>query len=218
MKKVKDEDGAIMLEFAMVMSLVLIVVAFMLGFGFFICQKTMCYTIATETASYIGDSYKYTGLNKIDETEVSGDKMKNLKNYRTSFALLSMRNNSKSKTDKYVKERAKLTSFTPDKSASVKDIQFYSDNIGRTHVKVTVNIESNVLFLNILQAVGLIGKTPDFTATACAECIDITGYASQMSYLKYLGDKLNDTNIGGAYNNVADSLKDVKEIINKIIK
>ena len=218
MKKIKDDDGAIMLEFAMVMSLVLIVLAFMLGFGFFICQKTMCYTIATETASYIGDSYKYTGLNKIDETEVPKDKMKNLKNYRTSFALISMRNSSKNKTDAYVKERAKLTSFTPEKSASVKEIKFYSDNIGRTHVKVTVNIESNVLFLNILQTVGLMDETPDFTATACAECIDITGYTSPMSYLKYLGDKINDTNAGGAYNNVADTLKDVKDIINKIIK
>lgn len=119
MKKIKDDDGAIMLEFAMVMSLVLIVLAFMLGFGFFICQKTMCYTIATETASYIGDSYKYTGLNKIDETEVPKDKMKNLKNYRTSFALISMRNSSKNKTDAYSDIKNAEVKFVIDRTEPV---------------------------------------------------------------------------------------------------
>lgn len=201
LKKEKGQSGEIMLESSIVLSITIIMIVCMIGLGFYIYQQAMVYTIAAETAENIGRNYKYTSTD-IDEYSVDISKMTDLRMYRVYFKLQDIR-----KAESYAIERGSLTSFNSSDSVRVEECELIRDNVGRQHVKVTISLESSFLFGGILKACGFINNNSKLYATSYAECLDFTGYVSQVHFVDYLGDKADGTNVGKIYNNV-NKMKD----------
>ena len=69
------------------------------------------------------------------------------------------------------------------------------DNVGRLHTEVTVTLECSILFDGALKYFHIIDSTPEFSATARGECLDVTAYASQVHFMNYITEKMGDPNI-----------------------
>lgn len=210
LKTKKDESGEVMIETTLLIGMVLIVLVAMIGLGFYLYQQSMIYTVANETAVKIAENYKYNSLDKLDTYVVEPENMKNLRKYRTYMKLSDER-----KTETYVEKRSKATNFT-GKAASIEELTIYRDNIGRQRVKVKISIENDIVFKEVLEKIGLVKKNSKLYATAYAECMDLTGYSSQVNFVNYIGNYINQGKFGQIYNNVSQTISNVKEIIEKI--
>ena len=209
-KNNKKESGAIFIETTMVLAVVFIVLAAMLGLGFYIYQKAMLDTVAVETANYAANNYKYTSLKSIDISKVEDSKMKDLKKYRSYRSLLDS-----NKIEKYAKKRGKVTSFTDD-AIKVKSVKLIRDGIGRQRIKLTLEMRVNLVFENVMVGIGLIDDNPTVKSTAYAECLDITEYSSQVYFVKYIQDGIDGTNIGKSMDSIGNIISKVGSIISKL--
>lgn len=201
-----------MLEASIVLTMCIVALVIVLGLGFYLYQQSMMYTIANETAVNIAENYKYTTLDSIDQHVVPETKMSGLRKYRSYFSLTDM-----DKVENFVEDRVNATSFQDNSDAKVEEMKIYRDNIGRQRVKVTISMKANVVFAKALQAVGMIDDSPRMYATAYAESLDLTAYVSQVHFVNYIGNGVNNSSFGNIYNNVSDIIGDVKDIIQMII-
>lgn len=210
LKVKKDESGEVMIEASIIIGMTLIVLVAMIGLGFYLYQQSMIYSVANETAVKIAANYKYERLDKIDTYVVEPAYMEGLRKYRTYMKLSDER-----KAGNYVEKRSKATNFT-GKAASIEELTIYRDNIGRQRVKVTIAVDNDVVFRGLMEKIGLIKKNSKLYATAYAECVDLTGYSSQVNFVNYIGNAVNKSKFGQIYNNISDSITNIKTIIEKI--
>ena len=208
----KNESGEIFIETSIMMAIVLIVLSAMIGVGFYIYQKSMLSTIAAETANYAAKNYKYTSIGSIDATDIDEPNMINLKKYRSYLSLLNS-----GKISSYAKKRGRKTSFTKD-SVTISEVKLIRDGIGRQRIKLTLKMKANIVFENIMVAIGLVKENPTISATAYSECLDLTEYNGQVYFVKYMQNGIQGSNIGGSMDNVGDTISTVKRILNKIVK
>ena len=93
-----DESGQIMLEAVIIFPLVLLIIITMLSLGFLFYQRTMLSSVASETASAIGSCYKYDQA--LDEREITNGIVDNLRKYRMSLRLETMKEQNKNNGNK----------------------------------------------------------------------------------------------------------------------
>lgn len=184
----KEEDsGEIMLESVIVILITLFMLVAILSLGFAYYQQSMLTTVANETAELIGANYKYTSEADIDNLTLDADSIENLRMFRTSFGINAMKDINQNHAEIYVPKRIAYTNLGINKSApTLSSWKVEVDNVGRLHVDITVQMETEILFQGALKYFGIIKDTPKFTASARAECLDITAYASHISFSEYL--------------------------------
>lgn len=213
-KRIKDEDGEIMLESMLVMLIVIFILIAMLSFGFLFYQQSMLCTVANELAEDIGANYKLA-CSSDQSGKPEQKSLREIKLYRTSFAIFSIKEMHKQRANDYLPKRVRLTSLgILDDEPKVENFDIKVDNIGRLHVEVTVSMKCSILFDGALKYFGIIKETPKFTATGRAECLDITAYASHVHFVKYVGDKIaaDKGNISTILNQIVDTLNNTKSI------
>ena len=211
MEKRTNDSGELMIESSIIISITMVVLVAMIGLGFYLYQKAMVNTVASETAVYIAKNYKYTTLNKLDDEIFNTSQMKNLKKYRAYFSL-----SNKNKTKEYVNRRSKVTSFG-NEMADIEKLEIKRDNIGRQRVELKISVNANIIFENVLVSIGLIDRNPKIYSTAYAECVDLTGYNSQVNFVNYLGNGIEKGRFGQIYNNVSTTIQNIKSIIDKLL-
>lgn len=211
----RDENGEVMLESTLVMMFTLFILIAMISVGFLFYQQAMISTVASDVATDIASSYKLTNQ-ELGSNEVTSNALNDVKLYRTSVAMFSMKALHKQRAEEYLPERISLSSLgILDKQPVLDDFDITVDNVGRMHVDVSVSMECDILFSGALEALGIIDSTPKFTASGRAECLDITAYASHVQFLDYVSNKIEGTNadsiitsIIGIFND-ADSISDM---------
>lgn len=215
MRKKQQDNGEIMLESVIIITITIMLLIAMIAVGFVFYQKSMITAIATELASDIANNYKYCEQDLTDRT-ITENKMKKLKKYRTSFSFNKIKKNSKKKAEDYLPERVKLGNLGMGSSeAKIDSYNVKVDNIGRMHVEVTVSLESDVIFGGVLRYFHIIDDTPVFTATGRAECIDVTAYASHVRFVEYVEGKLNDGAAGNIMDGIVKTINSIKNIASK---
>ncbi|MCI5655424.1 MAG: TadE/TadG family type IV pilus assembly protein [Candidatus Pseudoruminococcus sp.] len=186
-----DESGQIMLEAVIIFPLVLLIIITMLSLGFLFYQRTMLSSVASETASAIGSCYKYDQA--LDEREITNGIVDNLRKYRMSLRLETMKEQNKNNGNKFVKSRIGLSNLGINrKDPQIESIDIVVDDVGRPHVTVSVSMETDFLFDDILKYLDIIDSSPKYTATSSAEIIDMTGYSSYVYFIKYFSKKAED--------------------------
>lgn len=211
----RDENGEVMLESTLVMMFTLFILIAMISVGFLFYQQAMISTVASDVATDIASSYKLTNQ-ELGSNEVTSNALNDVKLYRTSVAMFSMKALHKQRAEEYLPERISMSSLgILDKQPVLDDFDITVDNVGRMHVDVSVSMECDILFSGALEALGIIDSTPKFTASGRAECLDITAYASHVQFLDYVSNKIEGTNadsiitsIIGIFND-ADSIADM---------
>lgn len=185
LKCLKGDEAEIMLESTIVIIIVLFMLIAMLSVGFLFYQQSIISSIATELAEDIGANYKLVS---------DGDSSK-INLYRTSIALGSAKEYHRKKAVEKCMERLKVSSFGIADNDPRVEVNIVVDNIGRLHSEVTVSLECSILFDGALRYFNIINSTPEFSATARGECLDITAYAGQVQFMNYITEKAGDSNI-----------------------
>ena len=201
MKKLKniltDDNAEIMLESTIVIIITLFVLIAMISLGFLFYQQAMLNTVASEIAKDLGTSYKLAGTD-IGSDVTNPSLYHNLRFFRTTALRVGdMKKDQKKNADDYLPGRVKLSSLgIYDKQPWIDNFDIIIDNVGRLHVEITVKMECSFLFDGALKYFGIIKQQPTFSATARAECIDITSYASYINFVRYLGNDVDYGMIG----------------------
>ena len=213
---IKDENGEVMLESTIVMLFTLFILIAMISVGFLFYQQAMLNTVAADIATDVATTFKLTDQ-EIGDNTLDPQSMKSVKLYRTTVALSSMRAKHKARANEYLPERVKLSSLGILKGDPVVDkLDITVDNVGRMHVDVTVSMECEILFGGALEYFGFMDSPPKFTASASAQCIDITAYASHVQFLDYVGRKIEGSNVDKVITTVIgifDDAKSIKDIL-----
>ncbi len=183
--RLKRDDAEIMLESTIIIIIVLFMLTAMISVGFLFYQQSLISSLATELAEDIGANYKLIG---------DGDSSK-INLYRTSIALAAAEERHREKALEKCKERLKISSFGIAENNPSVAVGITVDNVGRLHTEVTVTLECSILFDGALKYFHIIDSTPEFSATARGECLDVTAYASQVHFMNYITEKMGDPNI-----------------------
>ena len=210
--RLRDENGEVMLESTLVMTFTLFILMAMISVGFLFYQQAMVSTVASDIAVDIASSYKLTNQ-EMGSGQVSSNTLNDVRLYRTSVAMASMKALHKQRAEKYLPERVRLTSLgILDKEPVLDHFDITVDNVGRMHVEGGVSMECDILFSGALEYLGLIDSTPSFSASGRAECLDVTAYASHVQFLNYVGNKLEGTNADKALTSILGIFKDADSI------
>lgn len=194
-----------MLETTLIMTLTLFILMAMLSLGFLFYQQSMLITVATETATEVASNYKLSA-----ESNNSGEK--ELKLYRTTFALNQMKQLTKQRAESYVQSRAPMTTLGFDTEVEVSECDVVMDSIGRLHTEVTVTMECDFFMSGALKYFGIIDDDMKFVATGRAECLDLTAYAGHVHFLEYVGQKVEELDQHGVLGKIAQIVQDIKDI------
>lgn len=186
MKKIKklllnDDSGEVMLESTIIFTITIFLLIALLSIGFIFYQKAMLNSVADEIASGIGSTFKFKDSDLMDR-EISDDTITSNQMYRYMFHKDETLEAKKTKAEEYIVERVGITNLgISNKAPEVDSVKLYADNIGRFHITVDVSMETEILFMGVLKYFNIIDSTPKFTASASAECLDITEYNSYLN-------------------------------------
>lgn len=203
LERLKGEDAEIMLESTIIIIIVLFMLIAMISVGFLFYQQCVISSIAMELAEDIGANYKLVS---------DGDSLK-INLYRTSIALGSAETYHQKKALEKCRERLKISSLGISVNDPEVNVGIVVDNIGRLHAEVTVTLECSILFDGALKYFGIIDSTPEFSATARGECLDVTAYAGQVHFMNYITEKAGDSNILNIVNQTVRIIRNGASII-----
>lgn len=203
LEHLKGDAAEIMLESTIIIIIVLFMLIAMISVGFLFYQQSIISSIATELAEDIGANYKL--ISDSDSSKI------NL--YRTSIALGSAETYHREKALEKCRERLKISSLGIAANDPEVNVDIVVDNIGRLHAEVTVTLECSILFDGALKYFGIIDSTPEFSATARGECLDVTAYAGQVHFMNYITEKAGDPNILNIVNQTVRIIRNGASIV-----
>lgn len=207
---VKDNNGEVMLEAAIIFPMVLILVFSLISMGFLYYQKIMVQVIADETAAYIAAGYKYTE-NFLQNDELSYSNVSDRQMYRASFFVNKMTGTHEGRANEYVDYRMGYGNLGINSGTPQAEVTITVDNVGRMHVTCVVTLECEIFLGNVLEYADIIDDAKlTFTGTGRAEVLDITAYAGYVHFLDYLSSAADssfgpDTAVGklvGSFNTI----------------
>ncbi len=168
-------------------------------------------SVATEIASDIAKNYKFTDV-AVGADNVSLDNIKNAKMFRTSFGKNGLKNVHIERAKTYAEWRVAFTSLGLHPNDVGGEWKITSCGIGGAQVKVTISQKTDFFLSGILDMAEVAEEHSVFSATAYAECVDLTGYTSMVNFTEYASGKLSIFNgIGGLYVSVKNLAQKLME-------
>lgn len=211
-RKLKEENGEVMLEAAIILVPILILLMALLSLSFFFYQEAMMNSVANEIAAEVAKNYKFTDL-KMGTKDIELDDITEVKMFRMSFSKNKMEKEHQKRAEEYAKWRVNLATLGLNPGEVEVECKVTSSGIGRAYVKVTVSQKTDFFLSGILELTGITEKDTLFGATAYAECVDFMGYTSMVNFTEYGSRKLGDAgkSIGNLYNNVKDFIQKLED-------
>lgn len=166
-----DESGEIMIESTIIVLLTTFILIFMVSLGFLYYQKSMINTVANETATGIGQMYRYQGVNDEDissSTEMLSA-MNSILKYRYIFWGFLLEGDNLEKADSYTVARLSKTSLATQEGEPTIQMNVNSSDFGRRYVEVTVEAKYSIFWGGALKAFGM-EEEYVISSTAYAEC------------------------------------------------
>ncbi|MFV0364022.1 MAG: hypothetical protein ACK5LL_13205 [Suipraeoptans sp.] len=185
----KDERGALMLEVTYCISLAIIVLAFLLSFGFFVYQKTVARVVANEVAEEVIQTYKLRNIT--DSTEITSEEIKGIGKYRYIFFSSSFESKNETKVQTLTDVRLSKTALAKKNGGLTVDIETVVDDIGRRHYEVSIKQQYSFMLGDLLNAVGQDGVQM-IEETVYVESVDVLNYVNTVKNTKYGLKKLQE--------------------------
>lgn len=195
LEKIKnDESGsAIMLEGVFGVTVCMIVMIFLISFGFFLYQREVVSIVANQVAEEVAQSYKFRDVR--DATVLSNADIKNLGHYRYLFSnASSLKTRNESKAQVLANSRLPETSLAKATGGGAKvTIDRVTSDIGRCHYEITVSQKYTFLLGGALELIGLSDKQM-LESTVYVEGVDISHYVNMVKLTNWGMEEL-----GGAF-------------------
>ena len=180
--KVRDDSGAVMIESVFGILGSMLIMVFLLSFGFYLYQKTMLHIVANEIAEDIVMTYKFKDVD--DCSQIALSDVQNVGRYR--YFLFSSRYDSANETkgNKLAKTRLSKTSLAESKGAPTVKIDKVGDDLGRMHYEVTLTQNYQFMMGGVLKWIGLT-KQGNLSCTVYVEAVDVSYYINTVKMANY---------------------------------
>lgn len=181
-EEIKNECGTVMLEGVFGVFVSIIVMAFLLSFGFYLYQQTMVDIVANEVAEEVVMTYKFKDVD--DCSEITLDKVKNLGRYRYFLFAGQYDSANEQKATTLANVRLSKTSLAKADSAPKVEIEKVGDDLGRMHYEVTLTQNYEFMMGDILSLVGL-SDAETISTTVYVEAVDVSNYINTVKMTNY---------------------------------
>lgn len=210
LKKLKKQNGEMMIEAILVMIPTIFILVFLLGLGFLIYQQWNIQLVADDIANKVSSTYKYM---EVDTTsgDVSIEQLKKVEIYRNLFSMSKYKTLNTNKAKESGKTLLRKTNFSVPINEEEITLNVVEDSLARRHLCVTVVGNYKIPFAEGLEIFGIKGKRK-YKAISYAECIDMSDYISTVNYVKEAPNiVLGDSKIIGAIDSWINVIKKIKE-------
>lgn len=181
-EQIKNERGTVMLEGVFGVMVSIIVMAFLLSFGFYLYQQTMVDIVANEIAEEVVMTYKFRDVD--DCSEITLDKVKNLGRYRYFLFAGQYDSANEQKGTTLANVRLSKTSLSKANSTPKVEIEKVGDDLGRMHYEVTLTQNYEFMMGDILSLVGL-RDAETISTTVYVEAVDVSNYINTVKMTNY---------------------------------
>lgn len=181
-KRIKSECGTVILEGVFGVFVSIIVMAFLLSFGFYLYQQTMVDIVANEVAEEVVMTYKFKDAD--DCSKITLEKVKNLGRYRYFLFAGQYDSTNEQKATTLANVRLSKTSLAKADSAPKVEIEKVGDDLGRMHYEVTLTQNYEFVMGDILRLVGL-SDVETISTTVYVEMVDISHYINTVKMTNY---------------------------------
>ncbi len=188
--KIKNERGAVMLESTYCILLAILVLIFLISFGFFLYQKTTVTIVANEIAEEVAHTYKLRNVK--DSSLVSKADVSGVGKYRYLFFAGSYDSKNETKAKNLGTVRLTKSAVAKDEGKLSVEIETVVDDIGRRHYEVTVKQKYAFLLGNFLSVIGQ-KDVQTIEKTVYVESVDVLSYVNTVKVTKYGLKKLKET-------------------------
>ncbi len=177
-----SESGTVMIEGVFGVFVSIIVMAFLLSFGFYVYQQTMVDIVANEIAEEVVMTYKFKDAE--DCSDILIDDVRNIGRYR--YFLFAGQYDSMNETKGSTLANIRLSKTTLAKSNSTPkvEIEKIGDDLGRMHYEVTLTQNYEFMMGDILSFVGL-ADAETLTSTVYVEAVDVSNYMNTVKMTNY---------------------------------
>lgn len=195
-----------MLESSIILVAVILLLVALLSLSFYFYQLAMMNSVATEIAADIAKNYKYTemdmGSKKITLSDVEEVRM-----FRMNLGSGKIEKEHIERAETYAPKRIKMTSLGFQSGKVDVECEITHSGIGRAYVTVKVSQDSDFFMSGILEMLDIVDDDT-FSATAVAECVDLSAYTSNVIFTEYCSKRLDVLNgIGTIYTNIKEIAK-----------
>lgn len=204
--KKNKQSGEVMLEAAIILVPILIMLMVLLSLCFMFYQQAIMHTVASEIAADVAKNYKFTSL-EMGKNKL-GTAQEELSMFRLTFGMNDLEEEHKIRSETYAKWRIALTSLGLNPGEPTVDCKINCSGIGRAYVKITVEQKTDFFLSDIMEFAGITEENTLFSATAYAECSDLTGYTSMVNLTEFAAERLS---IFGGFGNLYESIKDLAQ-------
>lgn len=196
--------GTIVLESSYCMALSILVVFFLISYGFFLYQRSMVYVAANEIAEEIGQTYKLE--NVADASSVTADDVANVGNYRYSLCKNSFLSSNLSKGLNLAETRLMKSSLAKDEGGLQVEIRQVADGVFRQHYEITVSKQYSLLLGKLLKEIGQDEKQV-MSTTVYVESVDVLSYTNAVRLEKFATNEVKEGFVlANIYNNAIQVL------------
>ena len=208
----KAEEGFVMLEGMIVMLITIMLLVFLMSFGFLLYQQWAVSNVANDTAFRIAHTYVYPGSDPM-----MGYVNKEMVASPSWFRYLFGRDEEleavqEARGKKYAAWSLKQSSFAYPVSDPKIEVEEKYDGLARRHIEVRIEAEYKIPFGGALEAFGMDG-TVTYSAVGNAVCLDILDYVNTVTTFKSLTKQVTGGTIGGAVTSILGLIKSVISII-----
>lgn len=180
--KLKEERGAVILESTYCILISILVLMFLISFGFYLYQNTIVTVTANRIAGEVSQTYKLREVS--DSSYVGASDISGIGKYRYLFFAdaFNMKNEAKAKNLANVRlSRASLAEEEGDLSV---DVETVVDDIGRRHYEITVRQKYTFLLGELLSVFNQ-SDLQTLSETVYVESSDVSNYVNTVKTTKY---------------------------------
>lgn len=188
--KIKDERGAVMLESTYCVLISILVLMFMMSFGFFLYQKTTVTIVTNEIAEEVTQTYKLR--NVADSSSISSSDISGVGKYRYLFFADSFNSKNEAKATTLANVRLTKTSLAKQEENLSVDVETVVDDIGRRHYEVTVKQKYSFMLGDLLSVIGQ-RDVQTLEETVYVESVDVLNYVNTVKVTQYGINKVKDS-------------------------
>ena len=207
--RIQKTDGALMIEGVFGILACVLVLTFLLSFGFYLYQKTIFRIMTSEIAEEITQTYKYR--NTKDATSVTKDDVTGIGKYRYLLNAGAFKASAEAKSRQLAVRRLTKTSLANEKGNVSLQIERVGDDVGRFHIELTVKQKYGFMLGDILKVIKLKGQDT-LSATVYIQGTDMLFYVNTVKLANYGLGKMGDSPLLGVVNSVIKLMQSVYKI------
>lgn len=204
----KEDNGSLMLDGMIAMLLTMVLLVFLMGFGFLLYQQWVVSSVADDTASRIAQSYAYPNTDPVIGY-LNVDIIRSAPLFRYNISGNTQKNANKA--EKYAAWSLNGSSLAYPVSEPEIQVREVYDGLARRHIEVAIQAEYEIPFGGALEYFGL-KKTVTYRAVGSGVCVDILDYVNTVDTFKALTDQTFGSEALDAANSVLSMVHKIIEL------